>query len=135
MKCTPGLWSEQLIKRGARKTKNEVQNLGDYGKDIADQVMIKAQKNVSRFMVVIGNTGIAGDNKNIQDINPGTGILVQLNNSDFGILTAARVLKRGDNRKNCASVGIFILLENYKQNDKVTTIIFIYLRNLKNYFS
>ena len=96
--------------------------LGDYGKETAAEVMATAQEWVSRFTVVIGTAGMAKDSKDVRDITPGSGVLVQLNGHMYGVLTAGHVLRRGDNTKNGASVTIFAPPRSRKQGEDVMRI-------------
>ena len=106
MKYSPGQWSERLIDGEMTRTVSEEHNLGDYGKETAAEIMAMAQEWVSRFTVVIGTTGMAKDSTDVRAITPGLGVLVQLNNETYGILTAGHVLRRGDNTKDSTSVTV-----------------------------
>ena len=96
--------------------------MGDYGEETAARVLATAQEWVSRFTVVIGTSGIAKDSKDVKDIMPGSGVLVQLNGHMYGVLTAGHVLRRGDNTKNSASVTIFAPLRSREQGEDVMGI-------------
>ena len=100
MKFNPGNWSEALIDGAKGRIAGEKHNLGDYGPETAAEVMATAQEWVSRFTVVIGTTGTAKEIRDVQDITPGSGVLVRLNSQMYGVLTAGHVLRRGDNTQN-----------------------------------
>ena len=122
MKFSPGLWSERLLGGAITQPNCEVQNLGDFDEETAAQVMAAAQERVSRFTVVIGNAGVAGDCIDLRCLNPGTGVLVQLDDDVFGVLTAGHVLKRGNNTKSDTSVSIFVPSRRLRQGGDVMRI-------------
>ena len=106
MKFSPGKWSEILIDEARVGAVGVEHSLGDYGKETAAEVMEKAQEWVARFTVVIGTKGTVRNSKQARDINPGSGVLVQLDGNTYGVLTAGHVLRRGDNRKDAAGVTV-----------------------------
>ena len=107
MKFNPGNWSEALIDGAKGRIGGGERDLGDFGPTTAAKVMATAQEWVSRYTVVIGTAGLAEEPKCVQDIRPGSGVLVRFNSHMFGVLTAGHVLRRGENTKNGASVTIF----------------------------
>ena len=122
MKFGPGKWSERLIDGAMGSTTVAGHHFGDYGEETATQAMAVAQEWVSRFTVVIGTTGSAKDSTNVTDLAPGSGVLVQLNRDTYGVLTAAHVLRRGDNTKSIASVTVLVLPISWQQGGDVMGI-------------
>ena len=97
-------------------------SLGDYGEETAAKIMATAQEWVSRFTVVIGTTGTAKDSTDVRGLTPGSGVLVQLKDEIYGVLTAAHVLRRGDNTEDGASVTILAPSRNRQQGGDVMGI-------------
>ena len=122
MKFGPGKWSERLMDDVMGATTVANPHLGDYGEKTAAAVMAVAQEWVSRFTVVIVTTGSAKDNTNVTDMAPGSGVLVQLDRDVFGVLTAAHVLRRGDNTKSFASVTLLVPPRSRQQGGDVMGI-------------
>ena len=122
MKFNLGNWSEALIDGAKGRIASEEHNLGDYGPITAAEVMAAAQERVSRYTVVIGTAGLAEESKDVQDITPGSGVLIQLNSHMCGVLTAGHVLRRGENRKHGASVTIFAPPRSQKRGEDVMGI-------------
>ena len=82
-------------------------SLEAYGEETAAKVLDKAQEWIARFTVVIATAGSANSAQRAQDIQPGSGVVVKLNSSGYGVLTAAHVLKRGGaNTKNSVAVAL-----------------------------
>lgn len=113
MKFGPGKWSERLI--GGEMGPTAEHNFEDYGEETAAQVMAVAQEWVSRFTVVIATTGLAKDSTNVEELAPGSGVLVQLNHNTYGVLTAAHVLGRGDNSKSVGGVTVLVPPRNQQR--------------------
>ena len=126
MRYSPGKWSERLIDGEMERAARVEHHLGDYGEETAAEVMATAQEWVSRFTVVIGTTGMAKDTKDMRDMAPGSGVLVQLNGGTYGVLTAGHVLRRGDNTKNGASATILVPPRSRKQGGNVMGIDVLY---------
>lgn len=113
MKFSPGPWAERLIE--ATQAESGLRPLRDYGEDTIMEVMSVAQKWISRFTVVICTTGTTQNSKLARDITPGSGVVVQLGNNTFGVLTAGHVLKRGDNTNDNVSVTVLALPRHQRQ--------------------
>lgn len=118
----PGKWSESLLDGALVKKGDVVCSFGDCGEETANKIIATAQEKVSQFTVVVGNAGIAEDCKDVQDLVPGSGVLVRLSGNLYGVLTAGHVLRRGANTKNSASVTIFAPLTSRKQGEDVKGI-------------
>ena len=118
----PGKWSERLIDGAKGATAVADPHLGDYGEETAAEVMAVAQEWVSRFTVVIVTTGSAKDSTNVTNMAPGSGALVQLNHDTYGVLTAAHVLRRGNNTKSVASVTVLVPPRSQQQGGDVMGI-------------
>ena len=97
VKFNPGPWSEPLLEGAAAGTAGVEHTLGAYGEETAARVMEMAQEWVSRFTVVIATARTAANTKSATDIAPGSGVVVRLDGDVYGVLTAAHVLRRGDN--------------------------------------
>ena len=108
LKFSPGEWSEELFKYAKTGAVGVEQSLGDYGNEVANDVMEAGQKWVSSFTVVIGTAGGASNGRVVRDLVPATGVLVRLKGDMYGILTAAHVLKRGDNTRVRAGVTVLV---------------------------
>ena len=108
MKLNPGNWSEPLLEAAKTASTGIEQTLRDCGKETAAAVMSTAQEWVSSFTVVIVTSGTSRNSKQTRDMTPGTGVTVRLNGNMFGVLTAAHVLRRGDNTKDKASVTVLV---------------------------
>ena len=106
MELDPGEWSKELIEALKTGTNRVQQNFGDYGEETAAKVTEMAQEWAARFTVVIGATGIARNSTHVQDLNPGSGVVVRLNSNTYGVLTAGHVLRRGDNSSDNAGVSL-----------------------------
>ena len=119
MKLIPGNWSKALIDGAMGQIASVEHNLGDYGPELAAEVMATAQEWVSRFTVVLGTAGMAKEVKDIRDITPGSGVLVQFNRHMYGVLTAGHVLRRSGNTKDGASITIFAPPRSKKQGNDV----------------
>ena len=122
MRFSPGSWSDRLSDGGMGRAAGVEHNLGDYGEETAAEVMAVAQEWVSRFTVVIGTTGMVKDSKDVREMAPGSGVLVQLNCDEYGVLTAGHVLRRGDNTKNGTSVTILAPPRSRKEGEEVMGI-------------
>ena len=97
-------------------------NFNDYGEKTAGEVMATAQEWVSRFTVVIGTTGMVENSKETRDIMPGSGVLVRLNGDMYGVLTAAHVLRRGENTPDNAGVTLLVPPRQREQSGHVMAI-------------
>ncbi len=122
MKFNPGDWSEALIGGAKGRIGSEEHDLGDYEPAMAARVMTTAQEWVSRYTVVLGNAGLAEESTDVQNIRPGSGVLVKLNSHTYGVLTAGHVLRRGENTKFSASVTIYAPPRSQRRGEDVVRI-------------
>ena len=99
-----------------------VQSLEDLGKETANEVMAKAQKEVSSFSVIIATTGEVGSGKPLRAMNPGSGVIVQFRGNMYGILTAGHVLKWGNDTSNCAGVTILACPQDWDHGGVIKCI-------------
>ena len=104
MGADPGKWSRTLIEAAKKGAAGVVQNLGDFGPETAADVMEAAREWAAQFTVVIGTSGMLRNSKQAKDIVPGSGVVIRQNGNAYGVLTAAHVLRRGDNTSDSARV-------------------------------
>ena len=116
----PGKWSRTLIEAAKKRPSGVVQNLGDFGPETAAEVMEAAREWAAQFTVVIGKSGMVRNSKQAKDIVPGSGVVIRQNGNAYGVLTAAHVLRRGDNTSDSARV---TLLTPPRNSDDDTLII------------
>jgi len=105
-KIGPGDWAEQVFDGAEMKALGQPETFADYGQDTANAVLAKAQDRVSSHSVIIATTGEVGTDKTPKDMRPASGVIVKLRSRMYGILTAAHVLRRGDNRSDLAGVTV-----------------------------
>ena len=122
MNFGPGKWSERLTDQAREPTSVAEHHLGDYGEETAAEVLAAAQEWVSRCTVVIGTAGLANVSTDLTDLAPGSGVLIQLNDDAYGVLTAAHVLRRGDNTKSVGSVTLLVPPRSRQQDGDVMRI-------------
>ena len=122
LEFSPGKWCESLLDGALVREGVVVHNFDHCGEEAANTVLEAAQEKVSQFTVVIGNAGVAEDSKDVQDLVPGSGVLVRLSGNLYGVLTAGHVLRRGDNTKYSASVTIFAPPTSRKLGEDVKAI-------------
>ena len=92
---------------------------GAHGEETSTRVLEKAQEWVSRFTVVIGKTGSASTAQRARDIVQGSGVIVKLDDSRYGVLTAAHVLKYGVNTRDSATVTLLALSRDQTKQGEV----------------
>ena len=122
MKFNPGPWSEPLLEGAAAGTAGMEHTLGAYGEETATRVLDMAQEWVSRFTVVIATARTAGNTKSAADIAPGSGVVVRLDGDVYGVLTAAHVLRRGDNTSDAAQVALLTTTQDRSKPGRVMAI-------------
>ena len=115
-------WTELLARRTTAGTDNRQNSLGADGEETATRVLEKAQESVSRFTVAIGKTGVTNAAPHARDLVRGSGVIVKLDDGRYGVLTAAHVLKYGDNTRDSATVTLLALSREQTKQGEVNFI-------------
>ena len=122
MKFSPGQWSEKLFDRANIRAVDSIQSLGDFGPELAAEVMATAQDWVSSFTVVVGTSGIEKNCRQVRSMTPATGVIVRLHGDMYGVLTAGHVLNRGENTSKSAAMTILAPPKDQNRRKNVTGI-------------
>ncbi len=104
MQYGPGDWYKQFVTEGKKDLTGSEDWLASFGEDISNERLETAQVHASSFSVIITTTGKEHGCKPLESMNPGSGVIVQIRDQVYGILTAAHVLRRSNNTIDSAEV-------------------------------
>lgn len=113
MKIGPGVWCEDLFDGAKTVPIGSEHTFLSSGEETTNQVLAKAQEWVSSCSVVIATIWKPRDDKSQLQMKAGSGVIVQLRNEIYGLLTAAHVLSQGDNNRDGAEVTLFASPRNW----------------------
>ena len=108
MRSNTGKWNDALFEQVRGRRAQVLSTVQINESEAAIAVTLEAQKWISRFTVAIGTLGASQNSKDIEEISPGCGVIVQLNNNIYAVLTAAHVLRRGKNTTDNVEVTLII---------------------------
>ena len=120
IKFGPVKWIEDLI--ASKKIGVMESDFRDYGQHITEEVLKMGQNRVARSTVIIITTGMAEQTMQVRDIAPGSGVLVQIGNNIFGILTAGHVLRRNQNTSDNVKLTVIPPSKNLQLTDDIMMI-------------
>ena len=104
MQRGPGEWYKQFVTEGKKDLTGSEDTLASFGEDISNKVLESAQVHVSSFSVIITTMGKEHGRKPLENMRPASGVIVQIRDQMYGILTAAHVLRRSKNTRDRAEV-------------------------------
>ena len=104
MEYGPGDWYKQFVTEGKKDLTGSDDTLARYGGELTIDMLEAAQIHVSSFSVIVTTTGKEHGSKPLENMRPASGVIVQIREQMYGILTAAHVLRRGDNSRESAEV-------------------------------
>ena len=106
--ASPGKWSESMIELAKSSEDAPVQSLGDYGEEVAKEVLLAAQEWITRFTVAIGVLDLERSNEELQSLALGSGVVLGLRGDMHVLLTAAHVLNRKGNKPHAARATVLV---------------------------
>lgn len=106
MQHDPGDWYKQYATKGKEDLTGTEDARADYEKETIFALRNKAQDHVASFSVTLTTTGQEHGSKPLKNLNPGSGVLVQVHDRLHGVLTAAHVLRRSGNTRDATEITV-----------------------------